>query len=266
MKRYILITGAANGLGKALTEIFSEKGDQVFATDIDPKILLAYSGKENIFPFIMDVSDNESVRKTFMEIRNKTDRIDVLINNAGISTFYSLIEAPEEDIQETYQINTFGPYRVTQSFFPLLIEGKSKVINISSESVKLPTLFQPYPASKVAMEALMRSLGQELLLKGIQTTFIRPGAIKTALLDHLHNLDKASEESKFKREYDQFIEKAPKREGNPIHPSKVAAKVYKISLKKRLKYVYRINNNPLLRIASLLPNGVVNRMIVRMVR
>ena len=165
-----------------------------------------------------------------------------------------------------YQVNTFGPYRVTKTFFSLLIGPKSKVINISSESVKLPTLFQPYPVSKIAMEALMRSIGQELSLKEVQLTFIRPGAIKTALLEHLHTLERAPKESLFKKEYDQFIEKAPKREGNPIEPSVAASKIYKISQKSRLKYVYRINNNTLLRIASVLPAGIVNCMMKRMVQ
>lgn len=266
MQRNILITGAANGLGKALTELFSGKGDIVFATDINPEVKKMYLKKENIFTFMMDVSNVESIQKTYQEIKKKTGIIDVLINNAGIAGFYPLLEASEEEIQKIYQVNTFGPYRVTKIFFSLLIGPKSKVINISSESVKLPTLFQPYPASKIAMEVLMRSVGQELFLKEVQTTFIRPGAIKTALLEHLHILERAPKESLFKKEYDQFIEKAPKREGNPVEPSVAASKIYKISQKKRLKYVYRINNDPLLRFASVLPAGMVNRMMKRMVQ
>jgi len=232
MPRYILITGAANGLGKALTEIFSGKGDIVFAADIDPTVMETYRERKNIFPFIMDVADDESIQKALQKIDSKAGKVDVLINNAGTTGFFPLLEASENRIQKIFQANTFGPYRVTRAFFPLLIEAKGKVINISSESVKFPTLFQPYPASKIAMEALMRSVGQELYLKGVQTTFIRPGAIDTRMHEILHSLEKEKEHSRFKIEYDNFIKKGPKREGGPADPVKVAQKIYRIAIKR----------------------------------
>jgi NAD(P)-dependent dehydrogenase (short-subunit alcohol dehydrogenase family) len=265
MKNHILITGAANGLGKALAEIFAEN-NLVFAVDVDADVIENYKNKKSVFPFIMDVTDEDSIHQTFLKIKKITTRIDILINNAGISGFYPLLEASEKQIQQIDQINTFGPYRITKEFFPLLLEARGKVINLSSESVKFPTLFQPYPASKIAMEGLMKSVGQELFLKGIQTTFIRPGAIKTRMLEELHSLKKEKANSMFKEEFDQFIVKAPKREGRPKEPEYIAHRIYRISQKKKLKHIYRINNNPLLDLASVLPSGLVNRMMKKFLR
>jgi NAD(P)-dependent dehydrogenase (short-subunit alcohol dehydrogenase family) len=265
MKNYILITGAANGLGKALAEIFAEN-NLVFAVDVEADVIENYKNNESVFPFIMDVTNEDSIHQTFLEINKTTNRIDTLINNAGVSGFYPLLEASEKQIQQIYQINTFGPYKVTKKFFPLLIKARGKVINISSESVKLPTLFQPYPASKIAMEGLMKSVGQELFLKGIQTTFIRPGAIKTRMLKELHSLKKEEANSMFKEEFDQFVVKAPKKEGQPKEPEYIAHRIYRISQKKKLKHIYRINNNPLLDLAFVLPAGLVNRMMKKLLQ
>lgn len=266
MPRNILITGAANGLGKSLTETFAGRGDIVFATDIDPGLKSIYQGIENIIPVKMDVTDQRSIQNAYREIRNKASKIDVLINNAGISGFYPLLEVSEEKIQKSFRINTFGPFRVTRMFSPLIIKAKGKVINISSESAKAPTLFQSYAATKIAMEGLMKSVGQELYLKGVQTTFIRPGVIKTAMNEVLHSLKKGNEDSRFKKEWDVFIEKAPKLEGRPIPVEKVAQRIFRIAGKRRLKIIYRINNNPLLDIARLLPYKVVIRRMKRMLQ
>jgi NAD(P)-dependent dehydrogenase (short-subunit alcohol dehydrogenase family) len=261
MSRNILVTGAAYGLGKAITELFAQQGDVVFATDNESVVKQVYQEKKTIYPFIMDVSSEASIKEICDKISGYSNTIDVLINNAGISEFYPLLEAGEERIQRSFQINTFGPYRVTKTFFPLLLKAKGRVINISSEVVKLPTFFQPYPASKAAMEALMKSIGQELYLKGIQSTFIRPGAIKTRLLDQLHSIQKEKNHSLFEKEFNSFIVEAPKREGNPVSAEKVALKIWRIAGKRRLKPVYRINNNPLLHLIPLLPYRlVVNRM------
>ena len=175
-KPCVLITGAANGLGKALASTFAENGFQVFAGDI------AFSDAnehENILQLSLDITDNESIQTALLEIQNKTDQLAILINNAGISDNFPISESDPEMVFDMLNINTMGSLRVVHHFLPLLLKAKGKIITISSESVRIPGAFQPYQVSKIALEGIHKTLRQELLIKGVRMIIIRPGAINT---------------------------------------------------------------------------------------
>lgn len=257
MQRTVLITGAAHGLGKALAEEFALQDWLVFASDLETSSF----EHPSIQPLIMDVTDEHSIQYAFKVISQKTGSLDLLINNAGMFAAYPLSEIPFDELYRIYSLNTFGPFRVIRQFIPLLLPAKGRIVSISTESVKFPSLFQPYQATKIAMEAIHRTVSQELYLKGIRMALIRPGAVRSRMTAQVEHLSNSVKDSMFEMEFSRFATLAPGFRGRILSPETVARRIYRKVTRCRLKPVYRINNNPLLTLISWIPSCWMNRML-----
>jgi NAD(P)-dependent dehydrogenase (short-subunit alcohol dehydrogenase family) len=257
MERTVLITGAANGLGKALAEEFARHGWMVFAADIES----VPSVQPGIITLHMDVTDTTSIHAAYAAVSQNISSLDLLINCAGIYQAYPLSEVSFDDLFRIYSINTFGAFRVIRQFVPLLFPARGRIVSISSESVKFPSLFQPYQATKIALEAIHCTIGQELYLKGIRMALIRPGAIQTRMTGQVERLVNPVHDSIFEREFARFAALAPKFRGRILSPEKTAGKIYRIATKRHLRSVYRINNNPLLLFISLIPDLWIKKLM-----
>jgi NAD(P)-dependent dehydrogenase (short-subunit alcohol dehydrogenase family) len=209
----------------------------------------------------MDVRDTQSIEKAYLIVSAKTVSLDLLLNSAGIFEAYPISEIPFKTLFRIYSINTFGPQRVIRRFIPLLIPSKGRIITISSESVTFPSVFQPYQATKIAMEAMHRTIAQELFLKGIRMALIRPGAIRTRMTSQVEHLLNPVEDSMYEKEFSRFAALAPRFRGRLLPPEKVAARIYRKVTRRNLRPVYRINNNPLLILLSLLPGRWMCRLL-----
>ena len=267
MKQAILITGAAGGLGQAIVkaalDIFPEM--IIVAGDIVPDFDSLFEDTR-ILSMNLDVTDEASIaagRKLFEE---KGINVWGLVNNAGVSDFFPVSEKNKADLEKIFAINTFGPLNMVRCFLSHLIETKGRVVQISSESVRLPAAFHPYAASKIAQEALSVSLRNELALKGVKLSIIRPGAINTPFLADLNNMTERIGDSIYKDHLQKFASKAPKEIHNITSPEKVAAVIMKALLKKKPKRYYRVNNNPKLRIAQLLPHRWKDYFMQKMIK
>ncbi|MEI6901452.1 MAG: SDR family NAD(P)-dependent oxidoreductase [Bacteroidota bacterium] len=146
----VLITGAANGLGKALTEFYLAKNWHVIATDVDLCGLDEFFGQERISIEKMDVSSDSSVSLAFHNIKQVHPQIDLIINNAGIDRYFPFSEAPVEMALEVFQVNLFGSWRVNQTFLPIVKSPGGMIIHIGSESLHLTIPFMPYAITKNA--------------------------------------------------------------------------------------------------------------------
>ncbi len=257
MEKVVLITGAANGLGKALAEEFASHGWMVFAADIAP----VSSIQRGINPLYMDVTDTTSIHAAYNAASQKISSIDLLINCTGIYEAYPLSEVSFDDLFRIYSINTFGAFRVIRQFVPLLLPSGGRIVSISSESVKFTSLFQPYQATKIALEAIHRTIGQELHLKGIRMAIIRPGAIRTRLAGEVEHLVNPVQDSMYEKEFARFAELAPRFRGRILSPEKTAGKIYRITTRRHLRSVYRINNNPLLSLIAIIPERWMMRIL-----
>jgi NAD(P)-dependent dehydrogenase (short-subunit alcohol dehydrogenase family) len=257
MKKTVLITGAANGLGKALAVEFARNGWVVFAADIEP--VAQYHS--NIIPVQMDVTDAISIERAYATISEKTSHLNLLINNAGLFAAYPLSEVEFEELYRIYSVNTFGAFHVIRQFVPLLLPSKGRIVSISSESVIFPSLFQPYQATKIAMEALHRTIAQELYLKGIRMALIRPGAIRTRMTLQVEHLSNPVDGSMFDKEFGRFAAMAPRFRGRLLSPEVVASRIYRKVTCRHLRPVYRINNNPVLILISIIPVSWMNQML-----
>ena len=184
----IFITGGNRGIGKGLVEIFSENNKVFFSARDKQKArsVIESIGNENIDYVIMDVSDERNVQNGIESLKEKTDSIDILINNAGIlipglKHKIDAVETDDESILKTFNINTIGVLRVCKAVLPLM-RPTSRIINISSgmgQMEGMATGSIAYRLSKSALNALTIVLSQELSSKDIKVNAICPGWVQT---------------------------------------------------------------------------------------
>jgi NAD(P)-dependent dehydrogenase (short-subunit alcohol dehydrogenase family) len=184
----ILITGANRGLGLALTRIYAERGDAVFACCRAPaqaEALHALTKTHSVKVLELDVADTAAVAACAHSISGET--IDTLINNAGI------IGEPRDEQAaasidfgtwaEILDINTMGPVRVMQALLPQLKRSmQAKVMNVTSDLGAIShdnPIFYGYSSSKAALNKFMRLAALELKREGIAIGLIHPGWVQT---------------------------------------------------------------------------------------
>ena len=266
LKKAILITGAAGGLGQAIVNKCIHKFPDfiIIATDIDKGISGLY--KDPVIGMQMDVTDETSILTVRKEIEDRGLQVWGLVNNAGVSDFFPITEKSKETLESMYAINTFGPVNMLRAFLAHLIATKGRVVNISSESIRLPTAFHPYANTKIALEALSVSIRNELALHGAKLIVVRPGAINTPFLRDLHHLKERIGESIYAEYLHNFANEAPKQIRRISEPDEVAAVIVKALAKPKPKQYYHVNNNPFLKIAQRLPNRLKDSLMQKMLK
>jgi len=244
-KSAILITGAAGGLGSAIVEMLKDLSglDYIIGTDIQEKILDHYKDDPKVLGHIMDVGSEISIKKVRDQLQKMNISVKYLVNCAGIAVFHPISESTEALLDKTLKVNTYGPILTVSIFLEDLIETKGRVIQISSDSVRLPTLFHPYPNSKIALEAYSTSMRQELDLFGVDLVMIRPGAINTDLINEVKSASVPAEDSSYKQYFQNFLKLAKEDVGKMVEPYQVAELVKKALLAKKPKRIYSINKN-----------------------
>ena len=258
--KYVLISGCSGGMGLETVKKFTSNGYFVFGLDIK-------DNKEEIenFEFIKtDLRDLNSIKSAFEVIKSKTNELDSIISMAGIYDLNSLIEMSEEDFIKIFDSNVFSIYRLNKVFVPLL-KKKGKVIVVSSELAPLdPLPFTGiYGITKSTIEKYAYSLRMELQLLDLQVVVIRPGAVATTLLDvsttRIEDFTKSTEYYQYNAS--RFKKITESVESRKISPIKIANLTYKIVNKKKPRYIYKINRNPLLLLLNALPQRLQNWII-----
>jgi meso-butanediol dehydrogenase/(S,S)-butanediol dehydrogenase/diacetyl reductase len=173
----IVITGAGDGLGRALARRFAKDGDTVILlgrTLAKVEAVAAELGASHL-AVQCDVGDPDSVRAAFAQVAEKHPQIDVLINNAGVFEPFKIQDAGDEQVLTMLRTNLGGPIFCTREGLKLMSRG-GHVINVTSESirVKFPMLWM-YEATKAGVEHLSESIGRDLEAEGIRTTVVRAG-------------------------------------------------------------------------------------------
>jgi len=178
--RTALITGAGGGLGHATVERLVAKGWKVFAADIRTDLLRSSMHDPDVVPIVMDVTDRESIRSAYETISSHTDRLDGVVNFAGVMGLGSLTDIPEERLARILDINVMGTFRVNKTFLPLLEVAKGRIVNISSgAAVKAIEGWSAYCVAKAGLTHLTRLLAAEE--PDITTVALRPGVVDTAM-------------------------------------------------------------------------------------
>ncbi|MFS0864164.1 3-oxoacyl-ACP reductase FabG [Fredinandcohnia sp. 179-A 10B2 NHS] len=183
-----IITGAANGLGLEAVITFVREGAKVALVDYDTdgeeraKELKA-NGAEVEF-FQVDVANRESVDQMVAGVMERFGKIDILINNAGITRDGMLTKLSQEDFQKVIDVNLTGVFNCTQAVVPHMIAGgKGKIVSTSSVSGVYGNVGQTnYAASKAAVVGMTKTWAKELGRKGINVNAVVPGFIETNMV------------------------------------------------------------------------------------
>lgn len=182
----VWITGASSGIGKALALAFAEKGSTIVLSARNTKKLeevkamcIAKAAPCLIVP--MDVVDHDAIPSIADDVLHKLGKVDVLINNAGISQRSKVEETDLAIDKKIFDVNVFGAFAVTRAVLPSMIKRKSgNIVIISSIAGKIATPYRSaYAASKHAVIAWYESLRAEVYDRNIKVHVICPGYIKT---------------------------------------------------------------------------------------
>jgi glucose 1-dehydrogenase len=184
-----LVTGGANGIGRACAAAFAAEGAAVVVADIDaeagPATVQAIEADGGQALFVKtDVGDTGQVQRLIERTLARFGRLDVLINNAGIIKTADFLEISEADFDAVLRVNLKGVFLVGQAAARVMVErGKGAIVNMSSTNavVAIPNQV-PYATSKGAVNQLTKVMALALADKGVRVNAIGPGSIMTELL------------------------------------------------------------------------------------
>jgi len=185
----VVVTGANSGIGRSTALLLASKGYKVFATmrslSRGEKLRsLAAELQLDITEVELDVADDASVREGFTKILGQCERVDILINNAGIGSNAAIEDIKIDSDQEVFETNFWGVVRCTQAVLPSMRENQSgHIVQISSIAGRVGLPGQPiYSASKWALEGLSENMAHDLAAHGVRVSIIEPGVTRTAIL------------------------------------------------------------------------------------
>ncbi len=185
--RVAIVTGGAQGFGLAITKRFIESGAKVLIWDKDTEYLNKVDLK-NTQKIEVDVSNYKSVESAFAESLKYENKIDILINNAGIAgPNFKTWDYPLEEWQKVIDIDLSGVFYCCKTIVPHFIKNNyGRIVNISSIAGKEgnPNAM-PYSAAKAGVIALTKSLGKELAENNISVNCVTPAPAKTRIFDQI---------------------------------------------------------------------------------
>lgn len=194
MSEVVIITGASKGIGKEIARNLALKGLKVIAnynkSEESIKELKRELEKQEIDIDIVkaDVSKREEAKKLVEYTINKYGKIDILINNAGISEYKLFTDETDEDWNKVINTNLYSAFIMCQEVTPNMINNKNGcIINISSIwGIVGASLEVLYSISKAGMNGLTKALAKELGPSNIRVNSIAPGIIKTQMISNLN--------------------------------------------------------------------------------
>lgn len=201
----ILITGASRGIGREIAKSLAEKGDKIIANynKSEEQAKKLQQENPNIEIYKADVSKRAEVKKMVEETTNKYGKIDVLINNAGISENKMFTDVTDEDWRKIINTNLYSVFCVTQEVLPNMIHNKKGcIINISSVWGMVGASCESiYSVAKAGIDGMTKSLAKELGPSNIRVNSIAPGIIDTEMNKNLRNqeIDQIKEEIPLER-------------------------------------------------------------------
>ena len=193
-RKVALITGGSRGIGKAIAKKFAKEGYDIVINYVSESAELGKVKEEMIENRNVDilfvkavVTNYNGCEEMIKEVINKFGRIDVLVNNAGITKDGLLMRMKEEDFDKVIEVNLKGTFNVTKNVIPYMMKQRSgKIVNISSVVGIGGNAGQAnYAASKAGIIGFTKSVAKELASRNILANCVAPGFIKTDMTDVL---------------------------------------------------------------------------------
>jgi len=181
-QKAVLVTGASTGIGRSITERLAAEGHFVYAGARKDKDLEELNAIKNVQAVRLDVTKPEDIAAALETITQAGRGLYGLVNNAGVAITGLFVDTKEEDFDFVMDVNTYGPYRVTKAFTPLIVASKGRITTISSISGILSGReLGVYSMSKHAIEAFGDSLALQLEPQGVKVSLVEPGNYNTEI-------------------------------------------------------------------------------------
>ncbi|WP_456465709.1 3-oxoacyl-[acyl-carrier-protein] reductase [Desulfurobacterium sp.] len=176
-----LVTGGTRGIGRAIAVALKSAGATVYITGTNEERTKQAAEEIGVNGVKMNVCDREEVKKVVSEIAEKEEKIDILINNAGITRDTLFMRMKDEDWDAVIETNLTGIYNVTRQVVPLMMKKKTgSIVNISSVVGFTGNPGQVnYSSTKAALVGFTKSLAKEVASRGIRVNAVAPGYITT---------------------------------------------------------------------------------------
>lgn len=198
--KVVLVTGAGSGMGRATAEVFAAEGALVALTDLagspieDIAADLRAKGHQ-ARAWVLDVSDHEAISAVVPEVAAAFGGLDVLVNNAGVSSFCPIDDEDHYELvwDRAVSVLLTAHQRMIRAALPFLRQSSSpRIVNIAStEALGATARNSPYAAAKAGVTGLTRALAVELGKEGITVNAICPGPIATGMTEKVSEADKA---------------------------------------------------------------------------
>lgn len=185
-----IVTGAAQGIGRGIAEVFAREGASVVIADIQEKKAQATAAEiakktgRKVIGRGLDISDQRAIGPFVAGVEKELGRIDILVNNAGVQDWVPFLETTLEMWDRHFAVNVRGTFMLSQAVAKVMVrQGGGKIVNISSDSgvAPLPDGAAAYCATKSAIIALTRNIAKELGKYKVYCNAICPGTINTAM-------------------------------------------------------------------------------------
>jgi NAD(P)-dependent dehydrogenase (short-subunit alcohol dehydrogenase family) len=187
-----LITGAASGIGLALSREFAARGYEVILIDINKKAVTKAaidlrSGGAQATAYVCDVSDQQAVDALAERVAEELGPVDILVNNAGIAFMKEFKDMTMEEWDRVMGINLWGPIYMTRAFLPSMMARRSgHIVNVSSmQAYFIPPTWSAYGVTKYGVNGLSEALRYELRPYNIKVTCVYPAIINTPFYEAL---------------------------------------------------------------------------------
>jgi meso-butanediol dehydrogenase / (S,S)-butanediol dehydrogenase / diacetyl reductase len=216
-----LVTGAGSGIGRGIARVLARKGAEVIATDLVLANADAVASECGGRALAHDVTCWTSCRQVVADVLDEHGRIDVLVNNAGVSKSVPFVELDEAEWDRVNDVNAKGVFLTTRAVVPQMIERRSgAIVSIASMVGKeaIP-LFVHYCASKFAVIGLTQGLAKELARYDIRVNAVCPGVVRTPLWEPLLDQLAATKEISRDQAWQEFVDGIPL--GRPQEPEDI---------------------------------------------
>lgn len=213
--KYVLITGASGGIGEVTAKLFASLGANLYLVDIDFEKLAQLKAEliqvttSNVKVFEVNLTQQEEIK----QLEEDIDKLDVLINNAGVAFGGSFCESSTEEMNKTIHVNLIGAMNLTKALLPKLKKNeKASIVNVASGAGLVATSgMVSYSTSKFGLVGFSQALRGELKKSGVGVSVVCPAFVKTDLIGN--SLKDSGKEMK---ELDAMVQKSG------VAPEKVA--------------------------------------------
>jgi 2,3-dihydro-2,3-dihydroxybenzoate dehydrogenase len=181
-----IVTGAAHGIGRAVTRELAERGAWVAAVDHNATALYETIGKisTEVLAFPTDVRDPAAVTQTVDRVEEELGPVGILVNVAGVLPMGTVVDLTDEQWAAAFAVNTHGVFHVSRAVAkPMMRRRAGSIVTVSSNAAYIPRMrMAAYAASKAAATAFTKCLGLELADHGIRCNVVSPGSTETPML------------------------------------------------------------------------------------